>query len=169
MNCSDENSIELLVQVRLAMETYFAADQRRIEHALQVADHCRELLQFIDAEPVLTLCAAYLHDIGIPESERKYGQCTGKQQELEGPPVARDLLQALGHETDFIDNVCLLIANHHTPAGVDSPEFRILWDADGLVNLSEVLEGKQPEEVVRILHKSLVTESGYRRARDLYL
>lgn len=165
----DEPTSGVLRQVRRAMETYFGPDQRRIDHALQVTEYAEEFLSHIDADPLVTLCAAYLHDIGIPEAERKHGHCSGKQQEIEGPPVARMLLQDLAVDSVRVDTICCLIGNHHTPRGVDSPEFRILWDADALVNLAEVVDGLQPARVEEILRRSLVTEAGYRRAREIYL
>ncbi|MFA5514931.1 MAG: HD domain-containing protein [Desulfuromonadales bacterium] len=160
---------ELLERIRLAMEVYFGADARRIEHAYRVAGHARDLLAFIDADETLTMAAAWLHDIGIPEAERKYGSCAGPHQEQEGPPVAREILEGLGAPAAFIDSVCVLIGAHHTPAGVDSPEFRILWDADALVNLEAILPGKTPERVRSVLEKAMVTEAGYRRALAIYL
>lgn len=160
---------ELLQQVRRAMEEYFDNDARRIAHALQVTAYAEELLGYIDADPTVTLAAAYLHDIGIPEAERKFGSCAGPYQEQEGPPVARALLTGLGAPAPLIEMVCALVGKHHTPGGIDSPEFRILWDADALVNLSEIIPGKNPEQVRGILDKSLVTEPGYRRALALYL
>ena len=160
---------KFLDQVRLIMETYFATDVRRIAHAHDVAMHARNLLQYIDADPLVTLAAAYLHDIGIPEAERKYGRCDGKLQEQEGPPVAKLLLADIGADEVFSQQVCLLVGNHHTPAGVDSPEFRILWDADALVNLEEVLKDKDAVAIESILHNALVTEPGYRLATDIYL
>jgi HD domain-containing protein len=127
------------------------------------------MLTGIDADETVTLTAAYLHDIGIPEAERKYSCCSGKYQEMEGPPIAQGLLEELGADPRLIATVCDLVGCHHTPNGVDSPEFRILWDADALVNLCEVVEDKVPEEIDRILDKALVTETGYRRARKLFL
>jgi putative nucleotidyltransferase with HDIG domain len=155
-------------QVRVAMEAYFDSDERRIAHALRVAAFAEELLRYIDADETVTLCAAYLHDIGIPEAERKYGSCGGSLQEKEGPPVARAILARLGAEETLTEIVCTLVGKHHTPAGVDSPEFRILWDADALVNLEEDLPGKNPERIRAVLSKSMVTEPGYRRALELY-
>ncbi len=155
--------------VALAMEDYFGADQRRIDHAHRVAGYARELLAAVDADETETMVAAYLHDIGIPEAERKYGSCPGHYQEQEGPPVARILLERLGADERLIGTVCDLVGSHHTPGAIDSPEFRILWDADALVNLTEVVVGKGPEQIERILDKSLVTETGYRRARKLFL
>jgi HD superfamily phosphodiesterase len=165
----NETETHYLQQVRQAMETYFANDVRRISHAHDVTAYARSLLEYIDAEPVLTLTAAYLHDIGIPEAERKFGRCDGKIQEQEGPPVAQMILADLGADAAFIERVCELVGHHHTPGGVDSPEFRILWDADALVNLEEVVSGKQAYVVESILNKALVTEPGYRMARRIYL
>ncbi len=158
-----------LEQVCRVMETYFATDVRRIAHAHDVTSHANELLQYVDADPLLTLSAAYLHDIGIPEAERKFGRCDGKLQEQEGPSVARMLLADIGAEEVFIERVCELVANHHTPSGVNSPEFRILWDADALVNLAEVVVGKETYAIDSILNKALVTEAGYRIAKRIYL
>jgi len=164
-----EKDVQFLEQVQRAMEAYFASDARRISHAHEVHKHAKALLKYIDAEPVLTLTAAYLHDIGIPEAERKYGRCDGKLQEKEGPHVASMLLANIGAESRFVEQICELVANHHTPAGVDSPEFRILWDADALVNLAEVVTGKPQHVVETILDKALVTEAGYRRAKAIYV
>ncbi|SHI70497.1 HD domain-containing protein [Malonomonas rubra DSM 5091] len=165
----DAEQKHFLQQVRQVMETYFGTDIRRITHAQDVTGHVIDLLQYIDADPVIAICAGLLHDIGIPEAERKYGRCDGKSQEIEGPPVARMLLADVGADESLIDVVCELVANHHTPNGVDSPEFRILWDADALVNLTGVVEGKEPYAIESILDKAMVTEPGYRLACKIYL
>lgn len=158
-----------LASVDAAMASYFGADTRRINHARKVTGYAAEMLDYVDADPALTLTAALLHDIGIPEAERKHGASAGKLQELEGPPVAKALLQRLEAPDEFITLACELVGAHHTPGGVDSPEFRILWDADALVNLEEVVPGKDPEEVRAILDRSMVTEPGYRRALALFI
>ncbi|MDX2480926.1 MAG: HD domain-containing protein [Desulfuromusa sp.] len=165
----DSDESRFLAQVRQVMETCFASDVRRIAHALDVTMHACNLLQYIDADPVLTISATYLHDIGIPEAERKFGRCDGKLQEQEGPPVARMMLADVGAEESFTDKVCELVGNHHTANGVDSPEFRILWDADALVNLAKVVSDKNPYAIESILGKALVTEPGYRMAKSIYL
>lgn len=158
-----------LANVRAAMVQYFGDDQRRIDHALQVTRYAEELLAYIDAEPLLTLTAAYLHDIGIPESERKHDSSAGNWQEIEGPPIATALLVELDAEYDFIDSVIEIVGNHHTAGAVDSPEFRILWDADALVNFANVLFMKNNAQIETILHRHMVTEPGLRMARKLFL
>lgn len=159
----------LLDQVKGAMELYFGNDVRRIAHAHDVTGHALRLLPYVDADPLETLCASYLHDIGIPEAERKYGQCSGKLQEQEGPPVARKILAELTGDICLIDKVCALVGRHHTANGLDTPEFRILWDADALVNLAEVVRQQEPHAIETIIEKALVTEPGHRMATDLYL
>lgn len=47
-------------------------------------------------ETIFTLsAAAILHDIGIHNSEKKYNSSAGNYQELEGPPVAEELMKDL--------------------------------------------------------------------------
>jgi len=169
MNGMTQEQGAFLDQVRRCMENYLSTDRRRVSHALQVTEYARALLDEIEGDPVVTLAAAYLHDIGIPEAERKYGHCAGPLQESEGPPVARALLERLGTDPGMIDEVCALVGKHHTPAAIDSAPFRILWDADALVNLAEVVDGKEPERVESIIDKAFVTEPGRRRAREIYL
>lgn len=151
------------------MVQYFGDDQRRIEHALRVSTHAQNLLAYIEADPVLTMTAAYLHDIGIHEAERKHGSNAGNWQELEGPPIARAILASLDADDSFIDAAAEIIGNHHTAGAVDVPEFRILWDADALVNFAGAFSNKTDEQIDEILHKHMVTEPGFRMARKLFM
>jgi putative nucleotidyltransferase with HDIG domain len=159
----------LLANIKNAMQQYFGDDQRRIEHALSVSMYAEQLLAYIDADPTLVLAASYLHDIGIPESERKHGSSAGKWQEIEGPPIARRILGELGVEETFADQVAEIVANHHTRDGVKSPEFRVIWDADALVNFAEPLQVKSEEERAHILQDHMATEAGYRIARRIFI
>ena len=165
---SDDQKV-FLNSVRAAMVQYFAADQRRIEHALQVSLYAEELLTYVDADPLLTLTTAYLHDIGIPEAERKHNSNSGKWQEIEGPPIAMGILAGLNVENPFAESVAEIVANHHTRGGVDSPEFRVIWDADALVNFAEVLPGKGEEQIEAILQDHMETEAGFRIARRIFI
>jgi putative nucleotidyltransferase with HDIG domain len=158
-----------LEALRAAMEDFFGEDQRRIDHALQVSLYARELLSYIEADPVQTLAAAYLHDIGIPEAERKHGSSAGNFQEMEGPPIAEEILAKLGADESLVDAVANIVGNHHTPAAIDSAEFRVIWDADALVNFAGVLPGKTETQIESILQGHMVTEAGYRMARNIFL
>jgi hypothetical protein len=160
---------DFLYCVRKAMEAYFGEDKKRIDHALQVSCFVEELLAYIDADPVVTLCAAYLHDIGIHEAERKHRSNSGKWQEIEGPPIAEDLLRTLGAEDALINQVIEIIANHHTRDAVHSPEFRILWDSDALVNFAESLPSKPQQKIIQVLQSHMMTEPGFRLAKRIFI
>ena len=47
------------------------------------------------------------------------------------------MLAALGYEKTFIDKVCYLVAHHHTYGNIDTLPYRILVEADFIVNLYE--------------------------------
>src|SRR5512143_1837144 len=129
-----------ITKVRAAMEEYFGEDRRRIGHALKVAGFAERILRHEPGNRELVLAAAYLHDIGIHEAERKHGSTAGNLQEIEGPPIAREILSSLGYETAFVDEVCEIIASHHSPGEVDTDNFRVIWDSDWLVNIGDELD-----------------------------
>ncbi len=160
---------QFLDKVCGAMQDYFGDDQRRIDHALQVAAYTEQMLAFIEADAVLASSAAYLHDIGIHEAERVHGSNAGNWQEIEGPPIARQILQKLDAPPELVERVATLVGCHHTPNGDDSAEFRILWDADALVNFQEVAAKKGRGQMETILNNHMMTEPGFRMAQHLFL
>jgi hypothetical protein len=119
------------------MKGVFGRDEKRIHHALRVLDYAERIGAVEGGDPLVIRAAAILHDIGIQEAERKYGSAAGKYQELEGPPIAEAILKQTGLDPARIEHVCRIIANHHTARDIDTLEFRVLWDADQLVNLQE--------------------------------
>lgn len=87
----------------------------------------------------IVVAAAVLHDIGIQEAERKHGSSAPKYQEIEGPPIARRILEDCGGlNAPDTDHVCRIVGSHHSARDIDTPEFRIVWDADWLVNFRDV-------------------------------
>jgi hypothetical protein len=161
-----ENRIE---NVRTAMMNYFGEDRRRIDHALRVAGHAKEILRHEPGDRELVLAAAFLHDIGIHEAERKYGSAAGNLQEIEGPPIARNILASLGYDEAFVDEVCEIIASHHSPGEVETDNFRIIWDADWLVNVGEELDLDDTENLKKSINRIFMTPTGRQLAGELYL
>ncbi len=158
-----------IAAVQAAMEKYFGSDRRRIDHALRVTDFARRLLLHEPGDRELVLATALLHDIGIPEAERKHGSAAGHLQEIEGPPVAREILHRLGYDEPFIAEVCTIIASHHSPGEVDSANFRVIWDADWLVNLGDECELGDEAKTGRLIERIFLTDAGRRIAREIYL
>jgi len=104
--------------------------------------------------------AAILHDIGIKEAERKYHSSAARYQELLGPGIARRILEEIGLAEEIIDHICLIIANHHSGKEIDTLEFRIVWDADWLVNLPEQYPNLNQEKLKALIDKVFRTRTG---------
>lgn len=142
----DKEEISLVDRLIESVKKEFGDDQKRITHALSVLERARELLREEDADPRVVLTAALLHDIGIKEAEKKHGSPAGKYQELEGPPIARKIMEELTMNEDTIDHVCRIVGSHHSAKDIDTPEFRIIWNSDRLVNLKDEYDLKDKEK-----------------------
>jgi len=127
-------------KVLAAMVAYNGDDARRIAHAMKVWGYAKAIAE-LEALAVLmreTLgYAAILHDIGIHNAERIHGSNAGNLQELEGPPVAHEILSPFGLPEDVVERVLFLVGNHHSYSKVDGADFRILVEADFIVNAQE--------------------------------
>lgn len=152
-----------------AMEAYFGDDGPRIEHAHRVTGYAEELLRRESGDYPVVIAAAVLHDIGIPEAERKFGSAAGHYQELEGPPVARQILNRLEQTPALIEEVCEIIAHHHTPGKVQTDNFAILSDADWLVNLGDVYATDDPAKLRNAIDRVFLTKSGRELAGETFL
>ena len=141
---SDISLCEALID---KMKQVFDGDTDRIDHALAVLGYAQQILAEEGGDPLVVTAAAILHDIGIHEAEEKHGSAAGKYQEMEGAPIAREILQGLDVDGDRVEHVCDIVGNHHTPGGVDTLEFRVIWDADRLVNTADGCAGEAPEEL----------------------
>ncbi len=152
-----------------AMETYFRRDTKRINHAHRVTGYAEELLEPEGGDYSIVIGASVLHDIGILQAEKKYGSTAGKYQEKEGPPIARKILTGLGFEQNQIDEICEIIAHHHSPGKIDTKNFAILYDADWLVNLRDEYDIQDTEKLRNIINRVFLTRSGRAIAREIYL
>lgn len=152
-----------------SMIEYFGQDARRVNHALKVYGFAKTIGAGEAASERDTLViglAAVLHDIGIKEAERKYNSSAGKYQEIEGPHIAKGILDSAGVEKDITDRVCHLIGNHHSYNKIDGLDFQILVEADFLVNIFE--DSMDTVAVKSIKEKYIRTASGRKLMESLY-
>ncbi len=150
---------------------YDKGDARRIQHFVKVHAFARLIAEEegVDKKTLLVIeAAAILHDIGIHECERKYGNCNGKLQEREDPAIALRLMdEAGGFTEDEKRRVSFLIAHHHTYKNIDSIDWQVLVEADFIVNLYEDNEPK--EAAGRVIRNIFRTASGIRLATEMFL
>ena len=139
-------------QVKLleTMMEFDRGDPMRIQHFLKVWGFARQIgkMEELDERTQEILeTAAIVHDIGIKVCLEKYGNCTGKHQEEEGP-------------AELISRVSFLVGHHHTYTNVKGIDYQILLEADFLVNS---YEGQKKSETIEAFCRNVFrTPSGIR-------
>ena len=158
-------------RVALEMKRYFGQDFKRIAHAANVARYPEQIVRKEKGAPAIVLCAAYLHDIGIHEAERKHETVDAGHHEEEGVRIAKEILNKLGAREELIDEVCDIIGHHHNPLDKETLNFKILYDADLIVNLQEAMKNRETagDGLSKIIEDKFLTRTGAGLARDVLL
>jgi len=151
------------------MKQYFENDKKYIDHALKVLSYTKELLKQEKGDSQIVFTTAILHDIGIKLCKKKYNSTGGQLQEIEGPPIARKILKELEVDSKIIDEVCDIIASHHSPGEINTLNFKIIWDADWLVNLEDEYNIKNKEKLEKVINKIFLTKTGKNLGKSVYL
>lgn len=165
----DAEGATLVDELIGAMKKEFGDDQKRISHALSVLDYAEQIMKEEGGEPRIVLAAAVLHDIGIQEAERKHESSSAKYQEIEGPPIAERILKELGFDTQSIYDVCEIVGNHHSAKCNITLEFKVVWDADLIVNIPDLFENRSAQELDEKIEKLFRTDTGKKIAKKLYI
>lgn len=166
----NHNDLNIVNEITKDMIEFFKNDVHQINHALKVHGFAKTIgeLENIPVNKQLALeIAAVLHDIGIPESIKKYGSGLGKYQEIEGPPIARELLKDYDLNEEVKERVFYLIGNHHSYNNIDDIDFQILVEADFFVNIYE--NNFNEDQVLSIKSKYFKTSSGKKLIDSMYL
>jgi HD superfamily phosphohydrolase YqeK len=168
--CLGELPPELLAQkkellkdrVAVEMKRYFKQDFRRIGHATKVARYAEQIVKEEKGDVAVALAAAYLHDIGIHEAEKKHQSTAAEHQETEGPPIAREILSRLGAGAELIAEVCDIVGRHHHPRAEESVNFKAVYDADLIINLDEHRQEAHlsNERLKALIEKNFLTAAG---------
>jgi len=149
--------------IAIEMKKYFKSDFKRIGHASRVARYAEQIgKKEGDGNLLVILAAAYLHDIGIHEAEKKYSSTAPKYQEQEGPPIAKKIMEKLKVSDKMISEVCDIIGHHHHPKEDETVNFKVLYDADLIANIEDN-HSESPitkEKLQKIINKSFLTKSG---------
>jgi HD superfamily phosphodiesterase len=151
------------------MIIYFDYNNNHINHTYRVLDYAEEISNIEKGDPDIVVSSAILHDIGIPNCKKKYKSIEGQLQEIESPPVAREILESLSIDEEIIKEVCEIVGCHHSPGEIETMNFKIMWDADWLVNLSDVYDMKDKIKLAEIIYKTFMTKSGLEKAKEIYL
>jgi HD superfamily phosphodiesterase len=165
----EEQKDLLRERISLAMKKYFGTDFKRMNHALKVARYSEQILKIEGGNPLVVIGAAYLHDIGIHEAEKKYGSNSGRYQEIEGTAIVKEILESLNVHQEMVEEICDIIRHHHSPKDEETLNFQILYESDWLVNIEEEGISKDLEKVEKVIGKVFKTVTGKELAEKLYL
>ena len=166
------DNLNLTDKVINSMIEYNRGDARRIQHAVKVYEFAAlmgRMEGISEKEQQVLEAAAVLHDIGIHICEQKYGNCDGRNQEIEGPAVAKAILEnIMGAEADeaFVGRVCYLIGHHHTYTGVTGMDYQLLIEADFLVNAFE--EGLPLDNIKNVREQIFKSGAGKKLLDDMF-
>lgn len=161
--------MSMLNELLMEMIRYDKGDAGRIQHFLKVHSYARLIAASEHLDPDLqfvTEAAAIVHDIAIRLCEEKYGDCSGKLQEKEGPALAEEMLSRLGFAPDVVERVSFLVGHHHTYDNVDGMDYQILVEADFLVNLAE--NGTDRDSILHTYRKIFKTDTGKEICREMF-
>jgi len=108
-------------------EPYLKRNDFGMPHTRRVFDIAKKNFEIPQNLEELVFCSRILHDIG--------GSTIKKQYE-NGPEIAASILQKLGYDKSFVDEVCEIVRTHHDHPDKPSLVFMILYDSDKLVMFS---------------------------------
>jgi len=150
--------------------SYNKQDVKRINHLIKVFSfaHHIGIMEKCDikTQEIIDI-SAILHDIGIHEAERKHNSNAGNWQEIEGPPVANEILKKFDLDDDFKNRILFLIGHHHHYNNIDGMDYQILIEADFLVNIFE--DGMAEHSIKSVKEKIFKTKTGVNLLEKLYL
>ena len=164
----DDGEVSMCDRLIAEMRNLFGDDRKRISHSLKVLSFAEEILKHETGDPLTVRAAAILHDIGIHEAERKHNSSAGNYQEIEGPPIAEKIMKKLKIHDEIIEHVCRIIASHHSAKNIDTIEFRIIWDADWIVNIPDEYPDLEKKSISELIESTFKTEYGKKMALRKY-
>lgn len=143
--------------------------QYDICHFLKVWAYAKKIgeQEGIDEQTQLTLeFAAIVHDIACPSLRKEYGISPHDLQEKFGPPMVREFYRDSGMSEEMLERICYLVGHHHTFTDVDGLDYRILLEADFLVNAGE--NEKYRNSVDRFRQEVFRTKTGTALLNSMY-
>ena len=158
-----------IANVLAKMIDYEQGCPHRVNHFLKVHSFARiigEAEGLTSSEQYILEVAAAMHDCGIRASLLKHGYYNGKMQEEEGPAVADKMMLELGMNEEVRDRVRYLIGHHHTYTNIEGPDYRILVEADFLVNIYE--DERAADAIETVKEKYFITRKSREILTSLY-
>lgn len=137
------------------MAGVFGDDADKIQHTLSVLGLAEEIGRREDADPMVLIPAAILHDLGrsVPNA--------GEETDRIGRRLAEEALEGLPLPGAIREEILDLVEHHHDREFMERPNGAPLYDADLVVNLA----GRDKDDQREALEREALTETGLRLGR----
>ena len=136
----DDGEVSMCDRLIAEMRNVFGDDRACISHSLKVLSFAEEILKHETADPLTVRAAAILHDIGIRDA--------GK------------IMKKLKIHDEVIEHACRII----DAKDIDTAEFRIVRDADRIVNIPDLDE----DNILELIERRFKTGYGKKIALRKY-
>ena len=151
------------------MIEFYKGNRHDVNHFLKVWAMAKTIgeLEGLDrhTQEVLEL-AAVIHDIACPVCRVKYGNTNGSNQEKESPELVENFLKDVEIDDEMKERINYLVSHHHTYTNVDGLDYRILLEADFLVNADESEMSENAVETAR--ERVFETNTGKKLLTSIY-
>lgn len=162
----------MVTKVIKEMKKEFDSSPHWIEHTLNVLNYAQQIIigeQIKQPLSEIIELSSILHDIGAIQAMNIHGNSQGKYQEIEGPTVAKRILNDVGFDIGITNRVCFIVGHHHTITAIDGIDFQVLWEADALVNMEELKFLDNKPKVKEFIKKNFKTATGENLAKIKFL
>ncbi len=152
------------------MIKFYKGNQEDINHFLKVWSFARIIgeSENLDEKTLHTLeLTAIVHDISCPLCREKYGNTDGRHQEKESEALVKAFFEGTDIEGETLSHISWLVCHHHTYTNINSIDYRILLEADYLVNAGE--NKHERARIISFRDNVFRTKMGIRLLEDIYL
>lgn len=160
---------KIINNVITKMVTYSHGNKHDIAHFLKVYTYARmigEMENLPEKQQETLEIAAVIHDIACPVCREKYGNTNGSNQEKESPQLVENFLKDVEIDEEMKSRINYLVSHHHTYTNVEGMDYRILLEADFLVNADE---SQMSEEAVKTARTRIFeTDTGRKLLTEIY-
>jgi putative nucleotidyltransferase with HDIG domain len=110
------------------LDRYLSGVDYRWQHTLRVAQFGKVIAENDTADVELVVAACLLHDIAWFDTDAKNSREHGRL----GAEISQPVLENLGYSRKKIKNICYSIASHVDVDNPETPEAKVLSDADNV-------------------------------------
>lgn len=155
--------------VLVKMIEFSEGNTHDIDHLLKVTAYANLIANLEDLDSktrqIIEL-TAIVHDIACPLCRVKYGNTSGKNQEIESEALLRTFFAEFNLPSDILERIIYIVSHHHTYENIDGIDYQIIIEADYLVNAAESSYSK---ENIKYFYENIAkTASGKKLIREIY-